>query len=352
MICLVLQDIRTHVPRNFRTAPSFIVSNLSRVNAFRFATIVGDMATAGLRSLLLLGALGWVGLAGWAQENSKEPASQTTASLVNDADGARRPLPDIPALMQEVASNQKTEEAIRKDYLYHEVQTARESDGHGGIKKTTTREFDVFWVSGVPVWRMTKKDGKGLSPDEQKKQSERIDKQVTKAKERRAKAEAQGKDTDPRGHEEITASRILELGSFTNARRVKLNGRDAIAVDYAGDPKAKTRNRAEGVVRDLVGTVWVDEEDRMLVKAEGHFVNTFKIGAGLVVNIQKGTSFAMQMRKVNGEVWLPEKMSGHGAMRALLFFSFDGEGEIVDSDYRKFKATSTILPGMSMPATE
>jgi hypothetical protein len=300
------------------------------------------------RVLVLMAVLGWMESSATAQQSDAGvgagEASQESAANTE----TEKPLPDISTLMREVQANQRTEEAIRKNYLYHEVQTARETDGHGGIKKTDTREFDVFWVSGVPVRRMTKKDGKELSADEQKKEGEQIDKEVAKVKERRAKADAQGKETDPRGHEEITASRILELGTFTNARRVKLDGRDAIAVDYAGDPKAKTQNRAEGVVRDLVGTVWVDEQDRMLVKAEGHFVNAFKIGAGLVVNIQKGTSFAMQMKKVNGEVWLPEEMSGHGAFRALLFFSFNGEGRIVDSDYRKFKATSTILPGMGV----
>ncbi len=54
---------------------------------------------------------------------------------------------------------------------------------------------------------------------------------------------------------------------------------DTIAVDYAGDPKAKTRNRAEDVIRDMAGTAWVDEQDRVLTRVEGHFVNTFKIGS-------------------------------------------------------------------------
>jgi hypothetical protein len=128
---------------------------------------------------------------------------------------------------------------------------------------------------------------------------------------------------------------------------VKINGRDTIAVDYTGDPKAKTRSRAEEVIRDLAGTLWVDEQDRALVKVEGHFLNSFKIGGGLVVNIQKGTSFGMQQRKVNDEVWLPELLEGRGAARAFLLFSFNGSIRAVESDYRKFKATSTILPGMS-----
>jgi len=246
-----------------------------------------------------------------------------------------------------VEVNQRASEAIEKDYLYRSVQTQEETDGHGGVKKSETREYDIFWVNGVPVHRMTRKNGKELSAEEQKKENEQIDKEVAKAKDRRAKADEKGAETDPQGHDLVTVSRLLELGSFTNARRVQLNGRDTIAVDFAGDPKARTKTRFEDVIRDLAGTAWVDEQDRMLVKAQGHFLNNFKVGGGMVVNIQKGTNFSMEQRKVNGEVWLPAMVEGQGSARALLFFSFNGRFRAVESDYRKFKATSTILPGVS-----
>ena len=110
-------------------------------------------------------------------------------------------MPDIPALMQEVLKNQRKEEAVRKDYLYHAVETSRETDGHGGVKKTETKEYDIFWVGGVPVQRLVKKDGKELSADEQKKENERIDKEVAKTKEKQEKADSQGKETDPRTQE-------------------------------------------------------------------------------------------------------------------------------------------------------
>lgn len=311
-----------------------------------------------VRLLILVVAVGLVGCwtAAIGQETSAPPATtQDTPAKAPDAAKAQiedRPLPDVPALMQEVLKNQRKEEAVRKDYLYHAVETSRETDGHGGTKKTETKEYDIFWVEGVPVQRLVKKNGKELSPDEQKKENERIDKEVAKAKEKRAKADEAGKATDPRGNEEITPSRFLALGTFSNPRRVKLNGRDTIAVDYAGDPKAKTKNRAEEVVRDLLGTVWIDEEDQMIVKLEGHFVNAFKIGAGLVVNVEKDTNFGMQMQKINGEVWLPQEISGHGAIRFLLVVNFRGDEQAVFSDYRKFRTTSTILPGMSEIQTD
>jgi hypothetical protein len=319
------------------------------------------MVAVSRKSLVLLFVLSWGGLVvrdgfGANDQGKESPAvgqSEAPSTPVpgqaaeRPSDGTERPLPDIPTLMHAVEVNQKAAEAIEKNYMYRSAQTLQNLDGHGGVKKTETREYEVFWVNGVPVHRLVKKDGKALSPEEMKKENEKVDKDAVKTKERREKATEKGKETDPLGNELITVSRLLELGSFTNARRVQLNGRDTIAVDFAGDPKAKTRNRAEEVIRDLVGTAWVDETDRMLVKAQGHFLKTFKIGGGLVANIQKGTSFSMEQRKVNNEVWLPAMIEGQGAARALLVFSFNGKIHAVESDYRKFKATSTILPGVS-----
>ncbi len=262
-----------------------------------------------------------------------------------------KPLPDIIAMMHDVETNQRKAEAIEKDYLYHSVVTEQHVDGHGQVKKTEVTEYDHYWVNGVPVARMVRKDGRPLNAEEITKEDERIDKQAAKAHERREKGDAEGKETDPRGDQEITVSRLLELGSFTNPRRVQLNGRDTIAVDYAGNPNAKTRNRAEEVIRDMVGTAWVDEQDRVLARVDGHFVNAFKVGGGLLVNIQKDTRFSMEQTRVNNEVWLPASVNAQGAARFLLFFNFNGSLHAVESDYRKFRTSSTILPGVTQVGT-
>lgn len=270
-------------------------------------------------------------------------AGPLLAAQLSPAPESDRPLPDIPALMHEVEDHQRAAEAIQKDYLYHEVVQQQRSDG----KKSETHEYDVFWLNGVEVHKLTRKDGKDLTDDEQRKESERIDKDVKKARERKNKADAEGKETDSHGNEEVTVSRFLELGSFSNARRVRLRGRDTIAIDYAGDPKAKTHNRTEDVIRDLSGTLWVDEQDHEITQVEGHFAKAFKIGAGLFMSIKKGTSFSMQQMKINNEVWLPSRIEAQGGARLMLFISFDGSILVTNSDYRKFKATSTILPGIS-----
>jgi hypothetical protein len=256
------------------------------------------------------------------------------------------PLPDIPFLMHQVEANQRRAESIEKTYLYRSLETQQEQQS-GGRQKITTVESEHFWINGVPVRRVLRRNGKDLSPDEVAKEDKRIENQAKKGHERREKTESQGKESDPQGHEEITVSRLLELGAFTNPRRVDLHGRPTIAVDYTGDPHAKTHNRTEDVIRDMSGTAWVDEEDKVLVRVEGRFVRPFKIGAGLVADIKQDTNFTFEQTKVNDEVWLPSKISAQGAARAMLFFAFAGKVDITDSDYKKFRTSTTILPDSS-----
>jgi hypothetical protein len=271
------------------------------------------------------------------QQTAQPAPPQTTADI------AGKPLPPMRDLLLDVERNQKTAEALRKNYTYHVHLEQQDLDSNGNPKKTTITDSESVVVEGVRIDRVVAKDGKPLTPDEAKKESERVDKEVAKAKERKQKAEDKGNETTSRGDPIITVSRILELGSFTNPRRVDLNGRPTILADYAGDPNAKTHGPAEGIIRDLVGQVWIDEQDHVLVRGEGHFLNDFKIGGGLVLNIHKGFNFTFSTTRINDEVWLPATVDAQGSARILLVDGVHGRVHLVTSDYRKFHTSSTII---------
>jgi hypothetical protein len=253
------------------------------------------------------------------------------------------PLPNISTLLYDVERNQKAAEARRHDYTYHLHTETQELKGNGELKKTETVDSESLTIKDVRVDRVVARNGVPLTPDETKKESERIDKEVERDIERRTKREEKGEATNSRGDQLITTSRFLELGSFSNPRRVILDGRPTIVADYAGDPQAKTRNPAEAAVRDLVGTVWIDEQDRVLVRGEGHFLNDFKLLGGLGLNIHKGFSFSFRASKINNEVWLPAAIDAAGSARYLLFVSINGNFHLRASDYRKYRTTSTIV---------
>jgi hypothetical protein len=269
-------------------------------------------------------------------------AQQTPAAVPASAD--EKPLPETRQLILDLERNQKANEAAQKDYTYHVHTEELDTDSAGVTKKTTITDSESLTIDSVRVDRVVARDNKPLTPDEARKESDRIDKEVAKAKAKRAGNDAKGKDTDNRGDELISASRILELGTFSNPRRVLLNGRPTIVLDYAGDPNAPTRNSAEKIIRDLVGTVWADEQDRVMVQAQGHFLDDFKIAGGLVADIHHGFSFQVAFTNVDGQVWLPHEVHAQGSARLLLFKRISGSFQLTASDYRKYRTSTTIIP--------
>lgn len=255
------------------------------------------------------------------------------------------PLPDTGTLLRDVERNQLRLEAAQRDYTYHVHTEQQQLDKHGSPKKTEVIDAESLTLDGVRVDRVVARNGKPLTADEQTKENARLDKEVVKARERRSKATAKGTDTDARGNQVLPLSRILELGSFSNPRRLEQDRRPTILLDYAGDPHAKTRSAFEGIMRDLVGTVEIDEANRVLIGAQGHFLNDFKLGGGLVADVHKGTSIDFRAKRIDEAIWLPAVIDGQGSVRVLLFASFNGRLHVVTSDYRRFRTTATIHAG-------
>ena len=277
-------------------------------------------------------------------------AAQETAPLAPPAPSPSRataPLPDPRALLLDVEKNDKRLEAMRREYTYHVHLQQEELKKDGAVKKAEVTDSESLTIQGVRINRVVARNGRALTPDEQAKENERIDKEVAKAHERQAKAASKGEQTDDRGDTVLSASRILELGQFTNERRIEMNGRPTLVLNYAGDPNAKTHSAVETVVKDLVGPLWVDEADHVMTRAEGHFLNDFKLGGGLLADVHKGSSFRFDTKRVDESVWLPANIHGEGSVRLLLFAGFNGRMNLVASDYKRFHTSATILPGQS-----
>jgi hypothetical protein len=306
------------------------------------------LRTGSLARLGLLSAVALVAVPRNARAQSPASAAQSPApATATPPQGNDRPIPDIQSLMEQVEAQEKISQKTIHHYIYHVTSKQQDLDSHGAVTKTSTEERENFWVSGAFISRLLSRDGKPISGDDLKKQNEEIDKRIAAAKERAQEKEAGTAPPPKKGEEEVTFARFLELGQFSNPRRVEVNGRDTIAVDFSGDPKAKTRNLLEGAIHDVTGTVWIDEQDHAFVRIEGHFFDDFKIGGGLLADIHKGSSFRWEWAKVNDDAWLPTSFSGRGSARIALFFNHSGAIEQQTSDYRKFQATATVLPGIT-----
>jgi hypothetical protein len=263
-----------------------------------------------------------------------------TGNASTDDLSATTTVSDIHALLLEVEAHQKQLEKIREDYTYREIIRSEDLDSNGSVKKVETDEYDVFFVNTHPIRRQVRKDGKDLNPDEQKKEQERVNKEVEKAV-KTPPGEALNGDT-------ISVRRLLQIIEIKNPRRLNYKDRPTIAFDFVGDPHAKTHGMTEDISKRLSGTVWIDEKDRQVARMEAHIDDNFHLGGGLVASVQKGSSFTFDQALVNHELWLPTGGDIRFSARVLLLKGVRQNIHVQDDQYQKFHADAMQVPGVTL----
>jgi hypothetical protein len=249
---------------------------------------------------------------------------------------APAPLPDAATVLREVEAHQKELDKIRENYTFRAVQTTRQLDSHGNVKKTETEEHEVFFVKGHEVEKLVRKDGKDLTPDQARKEQDRVNKEVIKISQ-----QGEGKpDKD-----DITVGRLLQIVTFSKPRRVSLNGRDTIAFDFAGDEHAKTHGHGEDALKKVSGTVWVDERDREVSRMSATLDENYHIGFGLLASVAKGSNVVFDQALIRNEAWLPTAIALHLQARALLVAGFRADIDIRFDQYQKFQTDAEQQPG-------
>ena len=249
-------------------------------------------------------------------------------------------LPDLKKLFEEIDANQKTLDKLRENYSGRRSEEETEIDKNGKVTHREVSDYTFFYLNGQEVSTLVAKDGKPLSAKEQEKENERtrkhiedLQKQQTKkeAKEEKKKEEgAKDKDDDP-GIEVF-----LRVSQFVNPRRERFRGQDVLVFDFEPNPEYKARSMVEGIVQKLAGVAWVDEKVHEVARLEGYFVGDAKIAGGLLVNLQKGSSFIFEQAFLNNEVWLPTYAEAHVGARVLLVKGFKVNEVTRYSDYQRF----------------
>src|ERR1700685_2904800 len=217
-------------------------------------------------------------------------------------------IPDAATMLREVEAHQKQLDKIRENYTFRAVQTTRQLDSSGNTKKIETEEHEVFFVNGHRVEKLVRKDGKDLTPDQARKEQDRVNKEVLKI----SKPGYSNPDKD-----EITVSRLLQIVAFSRPRRVQLNGRDTIAFDFAGDPHAKTHGRGEDALKKVSGTIWIDEADREVSRMSATLDDNYHIAFGLLASVAKGSNVVFDQALIRNEAWLPTAITLHLQARAF-----------------------------------
>ena len=247
------------------------------------------------------------------------------------------PIPDIASLLGAVTANQKHLEEIVENYTYTEVSREIEVDKKGALKDKSEEESEVFYVQGKEVKRLIKKNGRELDAAEQKKEQDRVTKEIREIEERHKKEAEQEKQGKKRSDEnEVTISTFLKVSRFVNPRRERFRGHEVVVFDFEPKPDLKSQTRGENLVQKLVGVVWIDERARQVARLEARLSDSFKVAGGMLVTILPGSAFVFEQELVNNEIWLPSYAEVNISGKFLLFKSATANLVLHYSQYKKF----------------
>jgi hypothetical protein len=283
-----------------------------------------SLSNSWLATGALLISLGWFGGLSPAALPASEPAA----------------LPDAATMLREVEAHQKQLDKVRENYTFRALQTVRQLDSKGNTKKIETEEHEVFFVNGHRVQKLVRKDGKDLTPDQARKEQDRVNKEAVKV--------SQPGYSDP-DKDEITVARLLQIVTFSKPRRVSLKGRDTIAFDFAGDEHAKTKGRDEDALKKVNGTIWIDEADREVSRMSATLDENYHVGFGLLASVAKGSNVVFDQALIRNEAWLPTAIALHLQARAFLVAGFRADIDVRFDEYRKFQTDAVQQTGATAP---
>jgi hypothetical protein len=266
-------------------------------------------------------------------------------------------LPDLKALFKEIDDNQKAIDKIKENYAGTRVEEETELDKDGKPKKTEVNEYSFFYLDGEEISTLVKKDGKPLSPEQQKKENEKTQKMIQQMQKSDAKKEAKEEKDKEEGKKEnddddVGIETFLRTCQFVNPRRERFRGQDVLVFDFEPNPEYKARNMVEKIVQKLAGVIWIDEKALDVARLEAYFVGDFRLAGGMLANLQKGTSFIFEQEYINNEVWLPTYEEAHAAVRVLMVKGFKLNAVTRYSDYKRFNVETLATISKPKGATD
>ena len=269
-------------------------------------------------------------------------AAEPPITLEPDATGTV-PAAQIRALLLRAEDKDLENDKRLRDYTYIERQEEHKLDEHGNVTKTEIRTFEILEIYGEQVEKLTAKDDKPLSPEEAKKEDDKIQKIIDKRKnesedERRKRGEKQEKQR------EDDRKFVLEVADAFNFRLVgseTIDNHDCWVLEGEPRPGFQPKRREAKWLTKFHGRVWIDKAETQWVKLDIAAIETISIGLFLA-RIHKGAHVVVDLTEVNQEVWLPKHVQFRVDARVALLKNYREDVEQSFRDYKKFRTETKI----------
>lgn len=229
-------------------------------------------------------------------------------------------------------------------------------DGDGKVKETKTEVKEVAPINGRYLFgRVVSRDGKPLTPQEERAETRRLEKFQQAVREgRRPKGEDDSFDfvTDDfagfregatkEGFEvtkltiESVRGRECQLLSFSSRTELSpASESPSLSAESASDARPpNTREKKEfekEFLRSVEGRIWVDQEDREPAQLELRLARPFRL-SWCMVNIKR-FDLDVNFERLEPKMWLPVQANALIHIRAFLFLNYNMRVKLVRDQF-------------------
>jgi hypothetical protein len=258
------------------------------------------------------------------------------------------PLPNRDTFVAEVKKRLKTDSALQAGYAFSERETEQKLDGSGKVKEQHVKVFEVYppLPGEEPYRRLIEEDGKPVPAAELAKKDRERQRKVEEYAREVASRSTSEYEKAQRAYQKEMRERSDDIEDIFNVFDVRMIGREqveghgTIAFDLKPRPDAKPKTDSGKMMHHFTAHAWISESEYELVKVAVEAIEPISFGLGILARLQPGATASFERRKVNGEAWLPARVTYSGGGRLLMLKKMRLAGSSDFFDYRKFSVTT------------
>jgi hypothetical protein len=227
-----------------------------------------------------------------------------------------------------------------KDVVYNELQERRQvSLWQYRVEKTvasqTAVEQQIETKSG-PVYRVLVRQGRPLDPSAQKKETDRLDNLLRNSGE-------QARMKQDYETEEQRLQRLIAVMPDAFLYTYDGMAEGNLRLSFRPNPAYNPQTYEARVFHALAGEIWVQPQQKRLVKIDGQIAAEIDFGFGLLGRIEKGGTFRIGREQVAANRWKTSLLDVHVSGRIIFFKAISKDQHEVRSAFQPV-ATNLSLP--------
>jgi hypothetical protein len=187
-----------------------------------------------------------------------------------------------------------------------DVELKLDASGEPSIKSRKTVE--VLMIDGSPYEKLLMRDGQPLSPEEARKEDEKLEVEVRKRKGEPAgqRSARVAKYQKSRESDQHLMRQISEAFLFTFVKKEEVNGRPAYVLDGTPNPKFRPDSQEAKLLTGMKGRIWIAEDGYHWMKVHIEIIKPVSYGL-FIAKLGPGTKIEFELAPVEGTLWLPSR---------------------------------------------